>query len=241
MRRSTFLAATAFVWLEARIKAPMIRLSLFRDRAFSAVNVATLLLYIGLNGFGFYLPMTAISAWSVSPLGVTAAFLPASVLIATLSSRAGRLSDRIGPGWPLTLGCLIVALGYALIAHFAPAQHFWRLTVPCTLITGAGLALLVAPLTAAVMASAPDADQGAASGINNATARAAALIAVALMGRIATLSYGPVTVDRPGFALPFASAAHKAATSVAFSHIAATSAALALAAALVSALGLIRR
>ncbi len=235
------LAAMAFLWLEARIGAPMIRLGLFRDRSFSAVNLATLLLYIGLNGFSFYLPMTAISAWGISPLGVTAAFLPGSVLIATLSSRAGRLSDRIGPGWPLTIGCLIVALGYGLIAHFAPEQHFWRLTAPFCIITGLGLALLVAPLTAAVMASAPDADQGAASGINNATARAAALIAVALMGRVATLSYGPVSADLPGFALPFASAAHKAATSLAFSHIAATSCALALSAALVSAIGLLRR
>lgn len=235
------MAAAAFVWLEARTSAPMIRLGMFRNRAFSAVNLATLLLYIGLNGFSFYLPMTAISAWGISPLGVTAAFLPGSVLIASLSARAGRLSDRIGPGWPLTLGCLIVALGYGLIASFAPQQQFWVLTVPFCFVTGAGLALLVAPLTAAVMASAPDAEQGAASGINNATARAAGLIAVALMGRIATLSYGTVSTDRPGFALPYASAAHRAATSLAFSHIAATSAALALAAAAVSALGLIRR
>ncbi len=235
------LAAAAFIWLEARIKAPMIRLGLFADRSFSAVNLTTLLLYIGLTGFSFYLPMTAISAWEVSPLGVTAAFLPVSVLIATLSSRAGRLSDRIGPGLPLTIGCLIVALGYALIAIFAPAQQFWTLTVPFCIFTGLGLALLVAPLTAAVMAHAPEADQGAASGINNAIARAAALIAVALMGRIAALSYGPVSAHTPGFALPYASAAHKAATSLAFSHIAATAAALALAAAMVSALGLIRR
>lgn len=235
------LAALAFLGLEARIRAPMIRLGLFANRAFSAVNLATLLLYIGLNGVSFYLPMTAISAWGVSPIGVTAAFLPGSVLIATLSSRAGRLADRIGPGWPLTLGCLIVALGYWMIAHFAPAQHFWRLTVPFFIITGLGLALLVAPLTAAVMAHAPEADQGAASGINNATARAAALIAVALMGRIAAVSYGPVSADLPGFAVTYGSAAHKAATSLAFSHIAATSCVLALTAALVSALGLIKR
>jgi hypothetical protein len=141
----------------------------------------------------------------------------------------------------MTMGCLTVALGYGLIAVFAPAQQFWSLVVPFCFITGAGLALLVAPLTAAVMAHAPDADQGAASGINNATARAAALIAVTLMGRIATWSYGPVSADMPGFALPHASAAHRAATTLAFAHITATSALLALAAALVSALGLIRR
>ena len=235
------LAGVAFVWLEARLPAPMIRLGLFADRRFSAVNLATLLLYIGLNGVSFYLPMTAISAWHVTPLGVTAAFLPISVLIALFSARAGRLADRIGPGWPMTLGCLIVALAYALIATFAPRQDFWHMTAPFCILTGLGLALLVAPLTAAVMAHAPDADQGAASGINNATARAAALVAVALMGRIAAVSYGPVSGTMPGFALPYASAAHQAATSLAFAHIAATSACLALAAAVISALGLIRR
>lgn len=235
------LAAGAFLRVELRHPAPMIRLALFANPSFSAINLATLLLYIGINGVSFYLPMTALSAWGVTPLGVTAAFLPISLLIATLSAQAGRLSDRIGTGWPMTLGCLIVALAYGLIATFAPRQDFWHLTAPFSLLTGLGLALLVAPLTAAVMQNAPDADQGAASGINNATARVAGLIAVALMGRIATLSYGPVSAEMPGFALTAAGPAHRAATSLAFAHIAATSALLALAAAVVSALGLIRR
>ena len=235
------LAAASFLWVESHSPAPMIRLSLFANRSFSAANLATFLLYIGLNGVGFYLPMTAISAWGISPISVTAAFLPISVCIAALSSRAGRLSDRIGPGWPLTIGSLMVATAYGLIASFAPRQDFWHLIVPSSLLTGLGLALLVAPLTAAVMANAPEADQGAASGINNATARAAGLIAVALMGRIAALSYGPTSREMPGFALPYASAAHRAATSLAFAHIAATCAVMALAAAVVAAIGLIQR
>ena len=235
------MAAAAFLWVETHSPAPMIRLSLFANRSFSAANLGTFLLYVGLNGVGFYLPMTAISAWGISPLGVTAAFLPISVFIAAFSSRAGRLSDRIGPGWPLTIGSLMVATAYALIAFFAPRQDFWHLTAPFSILSGLGLSLLVAPLTAAVMANAPEADQGAASGINNATARAAGLVAVALMGRIAALSYGPTSPDMPGFALPYANAAHKAATSLAFAHIAASCAVMALAAAIVSAIGLIRR
>jgi predicted MFS family arabinose efflux permease len=234
-------AAVAFLWVESRLKAPMIRLDLFANRQFSAVNLATLLLYIGLNGVSFYLPMTAISVWHITPLGVTAAFLPISICIALLSGRAGRLAERIGFGWPLTLGSLMVALAYGLIAHFAPAQDFWHLTAPFCLLTGLGLALVVGPLTACVMAAAPESDQGAASGINNATARAAGLIAVALMGRIALWSYGPVSADMPGFGLAQASAAHTAASSLAFAHIAATCGVLALAAAAVSAFGLIRR
>jgi MFS family permease len=234
-------AGVAFLWVESRLAAPMIRLSLFRDRAFSATNLATLLLYTGLNGVGFYLPMTAISAWHVSPLGVTAMFLPTSIMVALFSSRAGRLSDRIGPGWPMAVGSLLVAIAYAGVASFAPGGDFWHRILPFSPIAAVGLALLVAPLTAAAMAHAPEADQGAASGINNATARAAGLIAVALMGRFAFLSYGPISAEMPGFALPDGSPAHQAATSLAFAHIAAASAVLALAAALVSALGLIRR
>ena len=235
------VAGVAFIWVEQHLAAPMIRLGLFRNRSFSATNLATLLLYIGLNGVGFYLPMTAISAWHVSPLGVTAMFLPTSILIALFSSHTGRLSDRIGPGWPMALGSLAVAVAYGGIAIAAPGGDFWHHILPFSLLAAAGLALLVAPLTAAAMAHAPEADQGAASGINNATARAAGLIAVALLGRVAFLSYGPVSAEMPGFALPDGSAAHEAATSLAFARIAAVSAVMALAAALVSAIGLIRR
>ncbi len=234
-------AAMGFLWVESRLPAPMIRLDLFRSRPFSAVNLATLLLYIGLNGVSFYLPMTAISVWHVTPLGVTAAFLPISVSIALLSGHAGRLAERIGFGWPLTLGSLMVALAYGLIAFFAPNQDFWHLIAPFCLLTGLGLALVVGPLTACVMAAAPESDQGAASGINNATARAAGLIAVALMGRIALWSYGPVSPEMPGFGLAQTSAAHDAASSLAFAHIAASCSLMALAAAAVSAFGLIRR
>lgn len=235
------LAAVAFLWVERRSSAPMIRLSLFRNRSFAAANLATLLLYLGLNGVNFYLPMTAISAWGITPLGVTAAFLPVSLCVALFSARAGRLADRIGPGWPMTIGCLMVALAYALMAHFAPEGNFWRDIVPFSLISGLGIALLVAPLTAAVMSHAPETEQGTASGINNATARAGGLIAVALMGRIAALSYGPISSEMPGFALPGGTALHHAATGASFSHVALACSGMALAAAAVSAFGLLRR
>ncbi len=234
-------AGATFLWVESHLSAPMIRLSLFRDRAFTAANLATLLLYIGLNGINFYLPMTALSAWHVTPIEVTAMFLPISVFIALFSSRAGKLAYRTGPGWPMTIGCLIVALAYALMSHFAVQGQYWTRIAPIGMITGVGLALVVAPLTAAVMAHAPEADQGAASGINNATARAAGLIAVSLMGRIAGWSYGPLSPQMPGFAATSALPAHQAATSAAFALIAGAASLMALAAAVVSAVGLIRR
>ena len=233
------LLALFLLW-EARTKAPMIRLAMFANRAFAAANLATFLLYTGIIGVMFYLPMTAISVWQVSAFGVTAAFLPTSVMITLFSASAGRMADRIGPGPLMTAGATMVAIGYAAIALTAHKAAFFSHTVPFMFVVGLGLALLVAPLTAAVMANAADNEQGAASGINNATARVAGLIAVALMGRVARWSYGAITPDHPGFGLPGTAATHIAATSTAFAQIAAWAAGLALASALVSAFGLRR-
>ncbi|MEO8241206.1 MAG: MFS transporter [bacterium] len=225
------LALALFLWREATAKAPMIRLGMFRSRGFALANLATLFLYTGLTGVMFYLPMTAISVWGISPIGVTAAFLPTSLMITALSSTTGKLADRIGPGPLMTVGAALVACGYAALAWNAPSGQFYSHIVPFMALVGFGMALVVAPLTAAIMEYADDSEQGAASGINNAVARASGLIAVAAMGSVARWSYGAVTADTPGFGLPGASASHIAATSTAFSHIAAASAVMALASA----------
>lgn len=230
------LAALAFLWHEARTPAPMIRLSIFAHRGFALANLATLLLYVALSGVMFYLPMTAIAAWGISPLGVTAAYLPTSVMITLLSRPMGRLADRHGPGPLMSLGAGMAGLGYAALAWLAPSGDFYGQVVPVMLLVGLGLSMVVAPLTAAVMDYAPEADQGAASGINNAVARASGLVAVALMGLVARAAYGPIAPDRPGFGLPGTAPDHVAATAAAFSQIAALAAALALASALASAL-----
>ncbi len=230
------VALILFLWREATAKAPMIRLGMFRNRGFALANLATLFLYVGLSGVMFYLPMTAISVWGVTPFGVTAAFLPTSVMITLLSTPAGRLADRIGPGPLMATGATLVAIGYSGLAWFAPDGRFFLHMVPFMLLVGFGMALVVAPLTAAIMEYADDSEQGAASGINNAIARASGLIAVALMGRIARWSYGAVTDETPGFGLPGAAVRHATATGTAFSHVAALAAALAAASALTAVL-----
>ena len=230
------LASALFLWREATTPAPMIRLTIFRNRAFALVNLATLLLYTAVTGVMLYLPMTAISAWHVSPIGVTAAFLPSSFLIASLSTRSGRLADRIGPGPLMTAGATLVAIAYALLAMNAVHANFYTAIVPVMALVGLGMALLVAPLTAAVMANAADSEQGAASGINNAVARASGLISAALMGTVARLGYGQIQPDHPGFGIPSDAPGHVAATSTAFSHIAILAAALALTSAAISTL-----
>ncbi|MBC7740420.1 MAG: MFS transporter, partial [Candidatus Saccharibacteria bacterium] len=230
------ISAGLFLWREAVTPHPMIRLTMFADTGFALTNLATLVLYIAVTGVMFYLPMTALSVWGISAFEVAAAFLPVSVLITLLSSRTGRLADRVGPGPLMAVGSLLVALGYAGIAINAPAGRFFSHIVPFMVLVGLGMALVVAPLTAAVMAYAKDSEQGAASGINNAIARVAGLIAVALMGRVARWSYGAVTAEHPGFGLPGTAMGHVAATGVAFSHIAWASCGLALVAAMISAL-----
>jgi EmrB/QacA subfamily drug resistance transporter len=225
------LILIAFLVWERTTPAPMIRLGLFRNRSFAITNLVTLCLYFALNGVMFYLPMTAISAWGVTALEVTAAFLPISILIALLSAPAGRWADLYGAGPLMAAGSALVASAYAGLWWTAPEADFWGRTVPLMVLAGAGLGLAVAPLTAAVMQSAEDGEQGAASGINNAVARVAGLIAVALLGRVAAASYHP---DLPGFGLTGESPAHLAATARAFGHVALIGAAMAGVAALLA-------
>lgn len=228
----------AFLWWEARCPHPMIRLGMFANRAFAAANLATFLLYVSITGIGFYLPMTAMSAWGRTPVEVTLALLPTSVLIALLSAPVGRLADRIGPFLPMAAGALVVGLSQAGLAGVARAPDFWWQIFPLTVLSGFGIALVVAPLTIAVMAEAGEAEQGAASGINNVVARVATLVAVAALGRVAAVGYG---TGLPGFGLPGSTPDHLAATGTAFAWMAGIAAACALASAAVSALRIRRR
>ncbi|AZL60876.1 MFS transporter [Tabrizicola piscis] len=221
--------ATFLIW-EAMTPAPMIRLGLFRNRSFAVTNIVTLALYFALNGVMFYLPMTAVSAWNVTALEVTAAFLPISLMIGLLSAPAGRWADRLGPGPLMAAGSVLVALAYGGLSIFAAEGDFWGRIVPLMVLAGIGLGLVVAPLTAAVMHSAEEGEQGAASGINNAVARVAGLIAVALLGRVAAATYG---AGGAGFGTLGGDAAHLAATGAAFAQVALIAAVMAgLAAAL---------
>jgi EmrB/QacA subfamily drug resistance transporter len=184
------VAFAAFLLWEATTLAPMMRLSLFRDHAFAGANAATFFLYFALTAVSFYLPMTAISAWGVGAAAVTAAFLPFSVIIGVMSGAAGRMADKIGPAPLIAIGAGLVTMAFAALAVFAHLAAFWGVAVPCMILAAVGMGLVVAPLSAGVMASVGDDEQGAASGINNAVARVASLVAVALGGTVAAMGYG---------------------------------------------------
>lgn len=221
----------AFIAYEAKAHAPMVRLGLFRSRGFAAANASTFFLYFALATVLFYLPMTAVTAWRATEFQVTMALLPLGLLIGLISPLSGRMTDRVGPGPIMASGMALVALAAAGVAMVAPFADIWRHILPLMGLLGVGMALVVAPLSAGVMAAATEAEQGAASGINNAVARVANLIAVALMGGVAAAVFLRAG-GTSSFAAASAAPADHAATAAAFSAVAWIASACAVLAAL---------
>jgi len=171
-----------FVLWEALAPAPMMPLGLFASRMFSGVNVLTLLLYFALAGALFFLPTALIQAHRYPAALAGSVFLPFVIVMALLSRFGGGLSDRFGVRPCLTVGPILTGISFLLLSPAVSDGRFWPALVPVMLLMGLGMGVTVAPLSTAVMNAAPEARRGAASGINNAVARVAGLIAVASLG-----------------------------------------------------------
>lgn len=178
-------AIVGFLAVEARTRYPMLPLHLFRWRSFSAVNATTFLVYAALSGIFFFLVVTLQVVCGYSPLAAGVAPLPVTLLLLALSSRAGGLGTRVGPRLPMTIGPLVCAGSVVLLARLGPHAPYVSTVLPGVLGLGLGLALTVAPLTSAALSAAPDRLAGTASGVNNAVARIAALLAVAVLPLVA--------------------------------------------------------
>ena len=176
------LLLAAFLWIEARAKSPMMPLGLFKSVRFSGLNGLTLLLYAAFGGALFLLPFELIRVHRYAPAVAGAALLPLSVGLALLSPIAGRLASRIGARFMLLAGCAMAGAGFALMAWRAGDGNYWTGAFPGLVLLALGMGLAVAPLTDAVLGAVPQEREGAASGINNAVARIAGLLAVALAG-----------------------------------------------------------
>ncbi|MCW2839770.1 MAG: transporter, partial [Aeromicrobium sp.] len=180
----------------------LVPLSLFADRVFTAANICTFAIYGALAACGFLLVQQLQYVSGFSPLVAGLASVPMTIIMLLFSSRAGALGARIGPRWPMTVGPLIAAAGLLLMLRIGDDASFWTDVLPASIVFGAGITVLVAPLTTAVLAAAPMEQTGIASGINNAVARTASLLAVAAIPPIAGIAgrnFSDPAVFDPGF------------------------------------------
>jgi EmrB/QacA subfamily drug resistance transporter len=200
------IACTAsFVLVERRVSNPILPLSIFRSRQFSGVNAATFLIYSALSGLFFLLMPQLQSNLHYSALLAGAALTPANVIMLVVSPIAGRASARIGPRVLMTTGAVIAAVGMLLFARVQPGASYLGTILPATIVFGIGLATLVAPLTSAVLSAVKESDTGIASGINNAVARLAGLIATAALPLAAGLG-GSAKLEGAAYAAGYARA-----------------------------------
>jgi EmrB/QacA subfamily drug resistance transporter len=181
-------ALAAFLAVERRSPHPMLPLGIFASRQFSAANGVTFVVYAALGGVFFLLVVVLQTALGYSAIAAGAASLPITLIMLALSTRAGALAQRVGPRLPLTLGPLIVACGMLLMLRIEPGAGYVATVLPAVIVFGLGLALVVAPVTATTLAAAPERHAGAASGVNNAVARTAQLVAVAVLPLLAGLT-----------------------------------------------------
>lgn len=181
-------ALVAFVAVERRRRDPMLPVDIFANRQFTGANIVTFAVYAALGGGLFFLSVHLQTVVGWSPVIAGLAEIPITLLMLFLSPRAGELASRIGPRRPMTFGPIVAGIGLALMARIDADASYVADVLPAVVVFGLGLSLTVAPLTTTVLAAAEDRHAGIASGVNNAVARVAGLLAVATLPLLAGLS-----------------------------------------------------
>jgi EmrB/QacA subfamily drug resistance transporter len=183
-------AVVTFALIESRAASPLLPLQLFRLRQFTGANLTTLAVYAALGGALFLLALQLQQSLHYSALAAGLATLPITVIMLIGSPWAGAFAEHTGPRLPMTVGPLIAAAGLALVARITPGVSYLEAVLPAVAVFGLGLAITVAPLTAAVLATVSENHAGTASGVNNAVARLAGLLAVAVLPAAAGIRAG---------------------------------------------------
>ena len=199
-----------FILVEAREPEPMLPLGIFRSRQFSAANAVTFVVYAALGGLLFLVPTVLIVAHGYSPVAAGTALLPVTFIMLALSSRSGALAARIGPRLQMSVGPVVIAASLLLFARISDSGNYLTAVLPGAVVFGFGVAIMVAPLTATALAAAPADHAGVASAVNNDVARAASLIAVAILPALAGIS-GDSYLHPAALAHGFREAAYMAA------------------------------
>jgi MFS family permease len=196
----------AFLAWEHRAAAPMLPLSIFRERQFAATNAVTFIVYAALTGATFLLPVVLQIVSGYSPLASGLALLPLTIIMLALSARSGRLAARIGPRLQMSAGPVVVGAGLAMLTLATHGSSYVLYVLPAVVVFGLGLAITVAPLTATAMNSAPAEQSGIASAVNNDVARFGGLLAVAVLPALAGIT-GTVYLHPHALAAGFRTAA----------------------------------
>ncbi len=187
----------AFAFIEVRSPHPMVPLSLFRSRLFAGTNAATFVIWGAIGTVFFFLTIHLQDDLGYSALEAGSASLPVTVMMLFFAARSGALAQRIGPRLQMTVGPLVVGASFLLMARIESGSTYLVGVLPAVLVFGVGLVITVAPVTATVLAAVEDTHAGIGSAINNAVARVASLLAIAVLpalvgatGKSASLSDG---------------------------------------------------
>lgn len=186
------LSLIVFLFVEIKSRHPMIPLALFKSPIFSAANILTLFIYAALGGAMFFIPLNLIQVQGYSEVYAGLAMLPIMVSIALISPSMGKFVDKHGCRLPLMLGPLIAGIGFFIMATIGITigiDAYWRTFCIAFVLLGIGLGITVAPLTTAVMGAVSTNNSGIASGVNNTIARAAGVLAIALLGALVLFSF----------------------------------------------------
>ncbi len=178
-----------FLAWERRSPAPMMPLELFAVRNFAVGNVTTLMVYAGLGATTFFLVLFIQQVGAYTPLQAGLSLLPITILIFTLSRRFGALADRFGPHAFMAGGPLVAGAGLLALVRTGASAAYWTTILPGVVLFGLGMAATVAPLTATVLGAVRPGHSGLASGVNNAVARVAGLLAIAAIGAVVSGSF----------------------------------------------------